>query len=402
MMSSKEKISQLLWKAKYMDKKKRVIPILIIIIAVIPLLLVMMPGVRDWLSSNDRKTILELIISYISFLATVGIGVIIYRFQRNDSNSEKQSRIQAAKLLMYNELEKAICLYILNSDRYVSSNLAHLTETFQRNAVELHEGLSQAQYSHLNLTVDYIDSYIASVEEVGRIEAANNILHLFRKWIQCFIKSPFFENLCHAASYKDLLDEKTFDLLNALSGSNEKYHVDLYDIKDADGRLLFRHKNAQHTIVLEEGEIVFDGWYSLDEETEEIKENGYWKNLEYEGYYVDGVRSGQGKTFNLEGRVTSEGIWEDGVLVQGIEYDWVIKVSDDETEAFFQLYSNFHYSEEERFQEMLEGCKTFEGCYIADGKDSGEKIEFINLKPFEDYVKGLPETEDFYTYLIEE
>ena len=110
---------------------------------------------------------------------------------------------------MYNELEKAICLYILNSDRYVSSNLAHLTETFQRNAVELHEGLSQAQYSHLNLTVDYIDSYIASVEEIGRIEAANNILHLFRKWIQCFIKSPFFENLCHAASYKDLNDEKT-------------------------------------------------------------------------------------------------------------------------------------------------------------------------------------------------
>lgn len=383
---------------------RRVGFVLLILILLFPCVLLFIPGIRVWLSSMDNALgYIEIMLAYLSLLASVGIAVLIYHFERRNTSNEKNDRIRAAKLMMYNELEKAIKLYILDSDQYVNSSLAHLKDVFREHALELRDGLTEEQYSYLNVIVDRIDSFIVSVEEYGRSEASDYILLLFREWLKLLFKSEYYELFSKARDYKELLDREPFELLSALSGSNNHFKANLKEIKDNDNKVLFSYVSDKKICVMQDGILLFDGWYLWDKELEELKINGYQKSIEYVGGYKDGKRSGHGKAYNDEGKLLAEGVWRDDDLVSGTEYDWVIKITDGQEQLFFQFYDPFRWnSRQNEFCEMLEECKSFDDCYLADGVIKGEWMDFENLRPFGEFVKTLPKDRDIYSYHLED
>lgn len=389
-----------------MKNLKNILIVILILVLLSPCALILIPESRAWLGKALQSLeYVEVIIAYLSFLASIGIAVLIYRFEKKNANQERVERIQLTKLMMFNELEKAIQLYVLRSDQYVNNSLAHLKDVFREHAIDLQKGLTANQYSHLNILVDSIDSFIVSVEEDGRSEASNTILLIFRDWLKVFFKSEYYELFGKAKDYRELLDQNTFDLLNALSGSNEKYRSDLREIHDSNDRVIFSYVSDKQISVLENGTLLFDGWYSWDKTLDELKVNGYQKNLEFAGNFENGVRSGRGKVYNLDGRILAKGIWKDGEMVSGKEYDWVIKkIEGQEEETFFQFYEDsFRWdSRRDDFSEMLKECKSFDECYLADGVIRGEDKDFENLRPFGEFVKTIPKDEDFYSYLIED
>lgn len=385
---------------------KRILLALIFLLLCAPCVILFIPGIKTWLDSTENSLgYIEIILAYLSLLSSGFIAVLIYHFEKKNTDKERSERVRSAKLMMYNELDKAIRLYILCSDQYVNSSLAHLKDAFREHAFELHDGLTEEQYSYLNVIVDRIDSFIVSVEEYGRREASEYILPIFREWLRLFFKSEYYESFSKVKDYKELLDRKTFQLLNALNGSKEKYRANLKEIKDTDDRVLFSYVSDTHICVLENGILQFDGYYRWDDVLEELTVTGYQRIYNYAGNFENGVRCGQGKELNHNGKVLAEGLWQNDELVSGTEYDWVIKVIDgqDEEETYFRFYEDRFSSHDgrDKFAEMLIECKSFDGCYLADGVIRGERMYFENLRPFGEFVKTLSKDEDHYSYLIE-
>ena len=379
--------------------------VLLIVILFLPCVLLLIPGIRVWLSGIENALVyVEIMLAYLSLLASVGIAVLIYHFEKRNTDRERNEQIRTAKLMMYNELEKAIRLYILRSDHYNNSSLAHLKDVFREHALELRDGLTEEQYSYLNVLVDGIDSFIISVEECGRSEASEYILPIFRQWLRLLFKSEYYELFSQARDYKELLDRESFDLLRALNSSNNHFAANLREIKDKDNQVIFSYVSDKKIRVLQHGIPVFEGWYSWDNKLEELNVNGFQKNSDYVGEYCDGKRSGCGKAYNYEGKLLAEGVWQDGDLVSGTEYDWVIKITDGHEQLFFQFYDlSFRWnSRQDEFCEMLEECKSFDGCYLADGVIKEEMMDFENLRPFGEFVKSLPKDRDVYSYHIED
>ena len=96
--------------------------VLLIVILFLPCVLLLIPGIRVWLSGIENALVyVEIMLAYLSLLASVGIAVLIYHFEKRNTDRERNEQIRTAKLMMYNELEKAIRLYILRSDHYNNS-----------------------------------------------------------------------------------------------------------------------------------------------------------------------------------------------------------------------------------------------------------------------------------------
>ena len=387
-----------------MKALKRIGCVLLVLILLLPCVLLLIPGIRAWLGGIEHAMeYIEIMLAYLSLLASVGIAILIYHFEKRNTDRERNEQIRAAKLMMYNELDKAIRLYVLCSDQYVNSSLAHLKDVFREHALDLRDGLTEKQYSYLNVIVDCIDSFIISVEECGRAEASDYILPLFKEWLRLLFKSEYYTLFSQARDYKELLDREAFELLTALNGSNNHFAVNLREIKDNDNQVIFSYVSNKKICVLQNGILLFDGWYSWDNDLEELKVNGFQKSIDYVGEYKDGKRSGYGKAYNDEGKLLAEGVWQDDDLVSGTEYDWVIKITDGQEQLFFQFYDPFRWnSRQDEFCEMLEECKSFDDCYLADGVVKGEWMDFENLRPFGEFVKTLPKDRDVYSYHIED
>ncbi len=112
-------------------------------------------------------------------------------------------------------------------------------------------------------------------------------------------------------------------------------------------------------------------------------------------------REGQHRVLGTEGRILSEGIWDNYELVEGIEYDWIIcdednvltynpetKDYDGDADANISKYMPF-YDSEYQFQWMYaylqhEGLEKF---YICDIRVKDNTEEYFHIRKFGDWLK---------------
>lgn len=105
---------------------------------------------------------------------------------------------------------------------------------------------------------------------------------------------------------------------------------------------------------------------------------GYGKSKEYIGHYKNWQFHGEGCEYDWKGEKYREGIFHEGKIQKGIEYNWLIKVEDGEYIKYFQCGKQLN------LPMMIEEEIEYEGqekYFISDFKVDGDIECEMNRRP---------------------
>lgn len=349
-------------------------------------------------TQENLLTLIGLCIAYFTLFATIGIAAFIYYLQKKDiERDEKRRTAQAASAILL-ELENAfrICFFTAEDTQDFYS-CKSIKDVFRENSGELRKYLTTEEFHHLTILVNAIDSYINYDED-------SQVLSPFlRDWLQNLFLSHYRKYFSLATDYLILFDRKTYQLINKLKGSKNKYQ-DLNIITDKNGVPLF--ENADGYLKVYSGkECLLDGKLGFDELNDEaIIIEGYGKSDEYDGYYKDGLFHGDGIQFDQNHNPLNEGKWEQGNLITGIERNWLIKTTSgklifkpDCPEDPYDSTDDFGYSILEqygskpfyRFNLSLSNIMNHDisSFYVIDRKIDNNMEELTNIRTLTEFLK---------------
>lgn len=326
-------------------------------------------------------TIISYFISTYTLIVTIGIAVIIYWLQKQDAMREEQQRVRRARSQMLLELENALELFVFLSPedggRY---SCEELKECLQIQSGELRNYLTTQEFHHLAMLVHAI--YRAAEENGDREELCGYV----RDWLKLLFLTGFRGYLSAAFDYKELLDKRTWDLLQKLKGEQASY-PDLDQICDMNGNLLLERKES-YICIYDGKEKVLDGQIGYTEyDFEPVILEGYAKTKRYEGYYRNGKYDGNGTQFDAHHRVQKEGVWEQRELITGTEYDWLIRYSEnkqdyEKMEQYGQeALTPFSYA---RSYIEHEGMEVYA---VADLQVDHDREEPVHIRSLEAFLK---------------
>lgn len=329
---------------------------------------------------------------------TIGIAAFIYYLQKKDiERDEKRRTAQAASAILL-ELENAfrICFFTAEDTQDFYS-CKSIKDVFRENSGELRKYLTTEEFHHLTILVNAIDSYINYDED-------SQVLSPFlRDWLQNLFLSHYRKYFSLATDYLILFDRKTYQLIDKLKGSKDKYQ-DLNIITDKNGVPLFENTDG-YLKVYSGKECLLDGKLGFDELNDEaIIIEGYGKSDEYDGYYKDGLFHGDGIQFDQNHNPLNEGKWEQGNLITGIERNWLIMATSgklifkpDCPEDPYDSTDDFQYSILEQY-----GSKPFyrfnlslsnvmnddiSSFYVVDRKIDNDMEEPTNIRTLTEFLK---------------
>ena len=330
--------------------------------------------------------------------ATIGIAAFIYYLQKKDiERDEKRRTAQAASAILL-ELENAfrICFF-MTEDSQDFYSCKSIKDVFRENSSELRKYLTTEEFHHLMILVNAIDSYINYDED-------SQVLSPFlRDWLQNLFLSHYRKYFSLATDYLILFDRKTYQLINKLKDSKDKYQ-DLNIITDKNGVPLFENANG-YLKVYSGKECLLNGKLGFDElKDEAIIIEGYGKSDEYDGYYKDGLFHGNGIQFDQNHNPLNEGKWEQGNLITGIERNWLIMTTSgklifkpDCPEDPYDPTDDFQYVPLEQY-----GNKPFSGFklslsnimdhdissfYVVDRKVDNNMEELTNIRTLTEFLE---------------
>lgn len=349
-------------------------------------------------TQENLLTLVGLCIAYFTLFATIGIAAFIYYLQKKDiERDEKRRTAQAASAILL-ELENAfrICFFRAEDTQDFYS-CKSIKDVFRENSSELRKYLTTEEFHHLTILVNAIDSYINYDED-------SQVLSPFlRGWLQNLFLSHYRKYFSLATDYLILFDRKTYQLINKLKGSKNKYQ-DLNIITDKNGVPLF--ENADGYLKVYSGkECLLDGKLGFDELNDEaIIIEGYGKSDEYDGYYKDGLFHGDGIQFDQNHNPLNEGKWEQGNLITGIERNWLIRITNGKLfskpncpEGSYNYTNDFQYIALEqcennlfpRLNVSIINITNFEisSFYVVDKKVNNNTEEITNIRILTEFLE---------------
>lgn len=349
-------------------------------------------------TQENLLTLIGLCIAYFTLFATIGIAAFIYYLQKKDiERDEKRRTAQAASAILL-ELENAfrICFFMAEDPQNFSS-CKSIKDVFRENSSELRKYLTTEEFHHLTILVNAIDSYINYDED-------SQVLSPFlRDWLQNLFLSHYRKYFSLATDYLILFDRKTYQLINKLKGSKNKYQ-DLNIITDKNGVPLFENTDG-YLKVYSGKECLLDGKLGFDELNDEaIIIEGYGKSDEYDGYYKDGLFHGDGIQFDQNHNPLNEGKWEQGNLITGIERNWLIRITNGKLfskpncpEGSYNYTNDFQYIALEqcennlfpRLNVSIINITNFEisSFYVVDKKVNNNTEEITNIRILTEFLE---------------
>lgn len=332
------------------------------------------------IAETDIFTIIGYFVSTYTLIATVGIALGVYFLQKRDGNREERRKIAQAKSAMLLELENAFELFIFmkKEDRF-SQSCSGIKDVFSTYSGDLRKGLSPEEFHRLTALVNGI--YKGMQDEEYLVEMAG----FLRPWIQKLYLSHYIEYFPCVFDYTELLNKPIFELIYKLKDEHKVYQSALNQIFDNDGRVVFEHK-GNIFCVYSNGEKILDGKLDWDVfEDEIVIFEGYEKTNRYEGYYLDGKFHGRGVEYDREHQPLREGEWEDGELIKGIEYNWVV-LKDERVQSYFQ-YGKDDY-EKFFWLESVLSANGMDKFFVADRKVEGDRSEWQNFRTLESFLEN--------------
>ena len=319
--------------------------IIVLLIFILPILLIILFVPLDLFFSIDaRLDVVALGVSIYSLEMSIVIAFLIYWLQAKDSQKEEVNRKQKARCMMYSELENALEGAYMRAAGCGSIGTGVSTKDIMNTyLVEIQDILTPDQFRLLISLVNKIDveANDASEDEYRADIARKELIGYMQPWIALLMHTKYAKYFACVRDYRDALDKPVFELLQVLGGTNIPYQ-NRNNIYDLDGSMLFRHKgDMEYQIFDGSGARLFEGTLALNDYEEYAIYEGYECSDTYDGYYKDGKYSGKGVLYSYENEKLKEGIWEDGELVKGMEYNCLYEKQSDGSWVFQESYRGF-------------------------------------------------------------
>uniref|UniRef100_UPI004057C2DE hypothetical protein n=1 Tax=Agathobacter sp. TaxID=2021311 RepID=UPI004057C2DE len=363
--------------------------IIIVILAVaLPILLVIWFVPADLLSVIDNRIdIVALAVSLYSLEMSVAIAFLIYWLETRDSKNEEAIRKQKARCMMYSELENALEGAYMRAAGHGNIATGGSTKDIMNTyLVELQDILTPHQFRLLISLVNKIDveANDASEEEYRAATARKELIAYMQPWIAFLMDTKYAKYFAFVRDYRDALSKPVFDLLQVLSGANAHYSSrDV--ILDTDGNVLFRQKdNREYQIFDGSGARLLEGTFALNEYEEYAICDGYESSDTYDGFYKNGKYSGPGTLYSYDQVKLKEGIWEDGILVKGTEYNSLYEKQEDGSWMFYETYRD----NIEPYLSLGSYIEDMSNFYVIDVYVEGRIREKKNIRKLEDFLSN--------------
>lgn len=362
--------------------------ILVIVVTVLPIILVILFVPLDELCViENRIDIVALGISLYSLEMSIVIAFLIYWLETRDSKNEEAIRKQKARCMMYSELENALEGAYMRAAGHGSIATGVSTKAIMNTyLVELQDILTPNQFRLLITLINKIDveANDTSEDEYRSEIARNELLGYMQPWMSIIMSTKYAKYFVCVQDYHDALNKAVFELLQILGGTNEPYR-NRSEIYDLDGSILFRYKgNQEYQIFDGSGARLLDGKLALNELDEYAIYDGYECSDTYDGYYKDGKYSGQGTLYSYDQIKLKEGIWENGVLIKGTEYNCLYEKQEDGSWIFYETYRD-HIEPYYSLNSYIEDMSNF---YVVDVYVEGSIREKKNIRKLEDFLSN--------------
>lgn len=348
---------------------------------------------------DNRINVVGLYISAFSLATSIFIAVLIYWLQNSNTKREERLRRQKAQLMMYSELESALEGVYMRASGFggigTGANTKNIMNTY---LVELQDILSPNQFRLLINIVNKIDieANDTSEDEERGLAARVELIGYMRPWLLKIMYSDYVKLFPCVQDYHDMLSRPVFELLQVLGKSNASFEAEKEEIYDMNGNLLFVHKDKRaYQIYDGSGLLLLDGTIELDIDDEYRIVDGYEKSETYTGFYKDGKYCGEGTLYSHDKKKLKEGQWKDGELIQGIEYDWLLRKDEDGEWEPYEQYGEdiipFMYAQ----QYIINiGIENF---FIADLRIDGDSAEEENVRTLAKFLHDTnPELLKYY------
>lgn len=365
--------------------------IITIIVVALPILLMILFVPADLLSVIDNRIdIVALAVSLYSLEMSIAIASLIYWLETRDSKNEEALRKKKARCMMYSELENALeGAYMRAAGCGSISTGVGTKDIMNTYLVELQDILTPEQFRLLISLVNKIDveANDTSEDEYKAETARNELLEYLQPWIAIIMRTRYVECFSCIKDYRDALDEPVFELLQVLGGTNEPFE-NRNEIYSFNGNVLFRRKGRLEFQIYDDiGKLLLDAKLSLDEDDRYVIYEGYECSDAYDGYYKNGKYSGKGTLYSYEQEKLKEGIWEEGELFKGVEYNCLYQKQPDGSLEFQESYRGYidpyfsvrTYMDEEEMKDY----------FVTDDYIDGELVERRNIRTLKAFFKQL-------------
>lgn len=358
------------------------------LVVALPILLVIRFVPADLLSVMDNRIdIVALAVSLYSLEISIVIAFLIYWLETRDSKNEEAMRKQKARCMMYSELENALeGVYRRAAGCGSIATGVSTKDIMNTYLVELQDILTPHQFRLLISLVNKIDveANDTSEEEYRADIARKELIAYMQPWIAFLMGTEYAKYFAFVRDYRDALSKPIFDLLQVLSGADAHYSS-RDEILDTDGNVLFRQKaNTEYQIFGGNGTRLLEGTFALNEYDEYAICDGYEHSDIYDGFYKNGKYSGPGTLYSYDRIKLKEGIWEDGILVKGTEYNSLYEKQEDGRWVFYETYRD-HIEPYYSLNSYIEDMSNF---YVVDVYVEGRIREKKNIRKLEDFLSN--------------
>lgn len=348
---------------------------------------------------DNRINVVGLYISAYSLVMSIFIALLIYWLQNSNSKKEEGLRRQKAQLMMYSELESALEGVYMRASGFGSIGTGVNTKNIMNTyLVELQDILTPNQFRLLINIVNKIDieaNDTSEDEERGKL-ARVELIGYMRPWLLKIMYSDYAKLFPCVQDYHDMLSKPVFELLKILGKSEISFEMEKEEIYDLNGNILFAYKEKQvYQIYDGSGTLLLNGTIDLDMFDEYKILDGYEKSDIYEGYFKGGKYCGEGMLYSYDKKKLKEGLWKDGELIKGIEYDWLLQKDEDGEWESYEQYGEevipFMYAQE-YIRDM--GIENF---FVADLRIDEDSEEEENVRSLAEFLHEVnPEILKYY------
>lgn len=363
--------------------------ILIIAIFISPIIAINIAVPYEMLSlPANRMDIVSLYISAYSLVMSVFIAILIYLLQNSDVKRDMNLRKKRAQSMMYAELEIALeGIYMRAAGLGNIGTGVNTKNVMNIYLAELQDILNPAQFRLLISLVNKIDieaNDISDEEEKG-IQARKELIGYMRPWVVKIMESDYVKFFSLVRDFYDLLDQPLFELLNTLGKTNTTFDAKKSEIYDKNGNVLFSFYDNKWQIFDGNGLLLVDGSFGIDMFDTYRVVDGYEKGEEYIGHYKDGKYDGVGTLLGYYNRKKKKGMWKDGELISGMEYDWLVEKHGEDSWDFYEQYGDegvaFYFSSA---QILYIGMENF---YVVDLNVEKDGQKIVNIRTLEEFLE---------------
>jgi antitoxin component YwqK of YwqJK toxin-antitoxin module len=324
---------------------------------------------REFFAEIQLNSYLSLYLSIISIMVSAIIVISLFRFEKEQERREKEQQLMQNKEYVLFILDKSFSQAFKSLQKEPAQFITpvDLDQEFLFKVKSIENLIDEDIFIFLNRIIAKCKETFKAEELYGpsvNKDYAKQLIELIT--IPAYSIYPY--HLGKVQSVKELFNEGTINLYNALAPKNKSKIYSKDKIFDQDENLLLKKENEK-IVLYEHNKLICDavidekgiaaGWAKI------FDSEGY---LLFDGEFENYQRNGQGTEYLPDQIITKQGYWQDGKLFDGYIHD--VLLTDEKTlfcDEINYLVKNGDLFSLNNSNKLLVGClKVENGEQIID------------------------------------